>query len=241
MKIKYIGRNTPNSKELYNFVEENFPEYLTEDNPDLILVAGGDGSMLHTIKDYSHLNVPFFGIGMGSLNFLMNDISDPKKLMETIINKKLDVINARSMSVKVLRNGEIVFNKYATNDIMLGNGIMNYHKFLLNSDDATFTDKLVFGQSLIVSTAIGSTAISFNNDMQIIPSFKLDIFAISSVLASKDTAFKKVVKSKQKISVKILSKRQTCKLFVDGTAHVIELEKNDEVVFTRGKKFNWLS
>ena len=236
MRIHYMGNHTPEAKELYNYIEENHPEYITEEDPQLIIVAGGDGSMLHAIKDHSILNVPFFGIGMGTLNFLMNDISNPKKLMKSIVNKHLDIVDSRSLSVKIIRDNETIFSGLATNDIMLGNSIMDYHNFLVNSDDHSFNDFSIHGQSLIISTAIGSTAISYNNNAAVIPSLTMDLFSISSVLADRKEAVNKFIRSNQKISIEIFSERQECKLFIDGTATVIDLEKNDKVIVKRGKK-----
>jgi len=239
MKIKYIGNHTEKSKELYKYIFENHPKYISEKNPDLIIVAGGDGSMLHAIKDYSYLNVPFFGIGMGTLDFLMNEISNPKKLMKTIINKDLDIVYSRSMSVRVKRDNKIIYSGLSTNDIMLGNGIMDYHKFNINTEDHSFNDYLINGQSLIVSTAIGSTAISYNNGAAVIPSLDWDLFAFSSVLSEKSKQFNKFIRSNQEISIDILSERQDCKLFVDGMASIIKLNKNDKVILRRGKKIKF--
>ena len=236
MRIKYIGMYTPESKKLYDYINKNYPAYISEENPELIVVAGGDGSMLHAIKDYSYLNIPFFGIGMGTLDFIMNDISNPEKLMKTIVNKTLDIVDSRSMSVRVERDGENVYSGLATNDIMLGNGIMDYHRFNINTEDHSFNDYLINGQSLIISTAIGSTAISYNNGAAVIPSLDMDLFSFSSVLSEKHKKFNKFIRSNQEISIDILSERQACKLFVDGTATIFNLEKNDTVILRRGKR-----
>jgi NAD kinase len=40
--------------------------------PDLILVVGGDGTMLRAIHDHWHMRVPFLGLNAGHLGFLMN-------------------------------------------------------------------------------------------------------------------------------------------------------------------------
>ena len=42
------------------------------DDADLILVVGGDGTMLHAIREYWRLRLPFIGINAGHLGFLMN-------------------------------------------------------------------------------------------------------------------------------------------------------------------------
>lgn len=239
MRILYRGNYTPKSKELFDFVSREYPEYITEENPELILVAGGDGTMLRSIHHLGHLNVPFFGIGLGTLNFLMNDIYQLDNFFKNIQNIKFEVVKANSLQVSVSRDDDIVFSSFATNDIMLGNGIMDYHNFLINSTDHSFKNTVVNGQSIIVSTAIGSTAISYNNDMNVIPSLNLDLLAFSTVLSKKDEAIKKFVRGNQEIYIDIYSKRQECLLFVDGDSKVFHLKENDKVILTRGKEIRF--
>jgi len=46
----------------------------TETDADMILVLGGDGTMLRAIHQHWQLRIPFFGINFGFIGFLMNDI-----------------------------------------------------------------------------------------------------------------------------------------------------------------------
>ena len=48
-------------------------ERFASPNPNLILVLGGDGSMLHAIQKHWRLRLPFFGINAGNLGFLLNN------------------------------------------------------------------------------------------------------------------------------------------------------------------------
>jgi NAD+ kinase len=43
------------------------------DPPDLILVLGGDGTMLHAIRQHWRLRIPFLGLNTGNYGFLMNE------------------------------------------------------------------------------------------------------------------------------------------------------------------------
>lgn len=239
MKILYRGKYTPKSKELFDFVSEKYPDYITEENPDIILVAGGDGTMLRSIHNLGYLNVPFFGIGLGTLNFLMNNIANLEKFFFDIKNIDFEFVSARSLQVSVERNSNIIFSSFATNDIMLGNGIMDNHHFIINSTDHSFKNTVVNGQSIIVSTAIGSTAISYNNDMNVIPSLNLDLLAFSTVLSKKDQAIKKFIRGNQEIEITIHSKRQECLLFVDGDAKVFNLKERDKILLTQGKEIKF--
>src|SRR5437588_2661042 len=43
------------------------------DDPNVILVIGGDGTMLHAIREHWRLRLPFYGINTGHMGFLLND------------------------------------------------------------------------------------------------------------------------------------------------------------------------
>ena len=55
---------------------ERFRQYERRDNPNCVLVIGGDGTMLHAIQKHWRLRVPFYGINAGHVGFLMNDASE---------------------------------------------------------------------------------------------------------------------------------------------------------------------
>ena len=47
--------------------------HLESADPDLILVLGGDGTMLHAIREHWRLRLPFLGLNAGHLGHLMNE------------------------------------------------------------------------------------------------------------------------------------------------------------------------
>lgn len=159
MNILYIPSHNKETA-IDSFFKEHYPETLTCKSPDFILVSGGDGSMLHAIQDYIHLNVPFFGIAAGTLNFLMNKIENPsfinpypslstdnvlpdpdsevfsslKNLSKFLLN--LEIIRTNLLNIKIERqksNKEwyTVFKAFAANDIVIGNSIMDFNEFLV--------------------------------------------------------------------------------------------------------------
>lgn len=57
------------------------------DNPNLIVVCGGDGTMLHAIQDHWHERLPFVGVNAGNRGYLMNDAStagDPATFLSSL-------------------------------------------------------------------------------------------------------------------------------------------------------------
>ena len=50
-----------------------FEPFENRENPNCILVIGGDGSMLHAIQTHWRRRLPFFGVNAGHVGFLLND------------------------------------------------------------------------------------------------------------------------------------------------------------------------
>lgn len=51
---------------------EKFLTHADEATPDFILTLGGDGAMLHGIREHWRRRLPFFGVNAGHVGFLMN-------------------------------------------------------------------------------------------------------------------------------------------------------------------------
>jgi len=127
-------------------------------NSDLVIVVGGDGSMLGAARSMVDYGVPLLGVNRGRLGFL-TDI-----MPSEIENKVLDVLHGDFITEErfmlemiALRDGESVGKGHALNDIVLHPGRhLRMIEFELFIDD-----KFVYSQSsdgLIVSTPTGSTA-----------------------------------------------------------------------------------
>ena len=67
-----IDKINKNKKLEKSFLKKykNYPPKLS----DVIVVFGGDGFMLQTLKKYQKYNKPFYGINRGTYGFLMNKL-----------------------------------------------------------------------------------------------------------------------------------------------------------------------
>ena len=70
---------------------------------NIIIVIGGDGFMLSTLKKYNKYNKPFYGINSGNYGFLMNKFSK-KKTITNLSKSKLVSISPLKMTVKTKSN-----------------------------------------------------------------------------------------------------------------------------------------
>jgi len=125
---------------------------------DLVIVVGGDGSMLGAIRALAGLDVPLLGLNRGRLGFL-TDI--PPEEMEAGIGRVLageyQLSERFLLQAEVWRQGAVVAAGNAANDVVLHPGrSVRMMEFELYVDG-----QFVYSQhsdGLIVATPTGSTA-----------------------------------------------------------------------------------
>ena len=135
-------------------------DLLTSDiqKADALLVGGGDGFMLETIKKYRTHEKPFFGVNCGTLGFLLNNLPHPHLLPKTL--EEMQIITPHLFKVQITQKDDTPHTKYALNDVVLGGNILDYFKFHLETQTDSLT---VQGSGLIVTTPLGSSAYRLSN------------------------------------------------------------------------------
>lgn len=165
---------------LTQYFEENKIEYLVEEDTrslsqlpenknscsraemgescSLVIVVGGDGSMLHAARDLVDYEVPLLGVNRGRLGFL-TDI--PPSDLETQISEVIagNYVSSERflLECELLRDGEIVDQGIALNDVILQprDSIRMIELSLAVDGRYVYTLR---SDGLIVSTPTGSTA-----------------------------------------------------------------------------------
>lgn len=144
--IEYDERN-PKS----NAVAEKYAHYQSN-SPNMILVLGGDGTMLRAIREYWELRVPFVGLNTGHLGFLMNEI-----LPDELMNLELVSYNLPMLRVDATKpDGETTLG-LAFSDVWLERAEGQAAWLRVDIDGETRVAKVV-GDGMLVSTAAGSSA-----------------------------------------------------------------------------------
>ncbi len=125
---------------------------------DLLVVLGGDGSILRTVREYHHFNVPILGINAGHVGFLAElSINEIENVLPQLLSGK-GVIETRTLlDVKVGREGKKVFEGIALNEAVIAQGAIAR---LIDLQTSVSSEPLTtfHADGLIVSTPTGSTA-----------------------------------------------------------------------------------
>jgi NAD+ kinase len=128
------------------------------------VIIGGDGTFLGTARELADSNIPLVGINQGRLGFLtdikLDDINPT--LIKTLCGESM--LEARHyLTGEILRNGEVIQEHIALNDIVISRGIVGGMVELNVEVDGTFMYDLR-ADGLIVSTPTGSTAYALSAD-----------------------------------------------------------------------------
>lgn len=206
MKILYYKTTDPRVKDFQKLVQTKYPQFLIEKHPDLILVAGGDGHMLHAMHDNRNYNVPFFGKARGTVNFFMNHFNNSIEVLEGLRNDKIQLYMITLDSIKVHKNGKCIGE--AVNDVIVGDSINGYHEFSVTSQDKSFNSMKIHGSGICISTPLGSTGYNFNNFGPILP-ISSKLWVMTDIVCNK--MIKDIISPQE---IRIQTKKST--IFLDG-------------------------
>jgi NAD+ kinase len=129
---------------------------------DILLVLGGDGTILQVLHDLGKHIKPIFGINLGSLGFLTCvNSSAYLKAVDSILAGDYVLSQRTLLAVEIQRKGKTVAEFTGLNDAVISRGA---HSRLIRLrtriDDSVLTEYNADG--LIVATATGSTAYSLS-------------------------------------------------------------------------------
>lgn len=131
---------------------------------DLVIVLGGDGTLLTAARALSEKNVPIIGINLGRLGFLV-DVSTQGTMLEQV-----DAILAGDcheeerflLEGKVIRDGQCIVTECALNDVILHNRKeVRMIEYSVSIDGRHVNHDRADG--LIVATPTGSTAYALSS------------------------------------------------------------------------------
>ena len=202
---------------------------------DIIVVLGGDGFMLQTLKKLGKFNKPFYGINMGTYGFLMNKFKT-RKFIENLSKSRPITISALQMVVKTKNN--ITKKGIAINEISMFRQSKQAATIQIKKGKKIIMKKL-YSDGVLVATPAGSTAynLSVHGPILSLNSKKLAITPISPFRPRRWKGT--IVSDKSVISISNLN---TKKRPVSVVADNVEFRnvKNVKIYINHKIKFNLL-
>jgi NAD+ kinase len=131
---------------------------LPKHKPNLVIVLGGDGTLLAAARAFAHSPAPILGINLGSLGFLTEvPLSDLYTTLEAWCANCAGIEVRDMMHTELVRNDQVISHWDALNDIVVAKGaIARMADFSVEIDQQFVAAMRADG--IIVSTPTGSTA-----------------------------------------------------------------------------------
>ena len=153
IKFHFTFDKTKNSQKLKKKLLNKYKNYSAKKS-SVIVVGGGDGYMLNSLKKYEKFKKPFYGINCGTYGFLMNRYAF-ENLEKKIRRAKKTTINPLqivSCNNKIHKKALI-----AVNEVSLFRQTKQTASLKLEIGKKTIIKKLI-GDGVLISTPAGSTA-----------------------------------------------------------------------------------
>ncbi len=199
---------------------------------DLIIVIGGDGFMLNSLKKFYIHNKPFYGINSGSYGFLMNKFS-PKNTLKNL--SKAKSIRIYPIEMKVKNKFNLTKKSIAINEVSILRQSRQAASLSIYNGSSKIIKKLI-SDGVLVSTPAGSTAynLSVHGPILNLDSKKLSISPISPFRPRRWKG--KIVRDTSKIIIRNLNiNKRPISAVADNNevrnAKIITVRKNKKIKF----------
>jgi NAD+ kinase len=182
---------------------------------DLVIVLGGDGTMLHAARLLRGSGAPILGVNLGSLGFTTEVAPEELFLrLDEVFAGRYRVDERMKLTCKVFRDGGVVLEDEVLNDVVLSKGALARiadHEMMIDGEYVT-TYK---ADGVIISTPTGSTAYSLSAGGPIVhPS--MDCVVISPICSHALTQRSLVVAADRTISVGLRGGTADVFITIDG-------------------------
>lgn len=201
---------------------------------ELLIVMGGDGTLLGGARLAAGEGVPVVGIDFGGLGFLSEiKYKDAKKALSKILSGDYRVEERMMLEADIARGGEIVNKSLpAVNDVVITKNSGRMLRLKVYINDEYFTE--FPGDGLIVSSATGSTAYSLSAGGPIVRP-ELDVMLLTSICPH--TLFERslVTSGGDTVRVELPPDRKDLIMIIDGQVE-FSLKSCGVVTIRRGPK-----
>jgi len=129
---------------------------------DLLVVLGGDGTLLSMARAVGDLGIPIVGVNLGGLGFLTATTLDQMvPALDALLRGELVIEERMMLTARVRRDGEVVGMWLALNDAVITKAAMSRIINLAVSVEGQYATAYR-ADGLIISTPTGSTAYSLS-------------------------------------------------------------------------------
>lgn len=206
---------------------------------DLIIVMGGDGTILRVVSQLDSYRAKFFGINMGHLGFLSEiPPADIEKTFDKIFDGKFTVDSRMMIHVELHRKGKKLKQFHALNEMAVSQATLSRLIVLKTKVDGAKLANFN-ADGLLVSTPTGSTAYSLSCGGPIVHPYVCAMI-LTPICPHSFNQKPLVLPDNKKIEITVASDYESMNMTVDGQRNVkvrngdvIKIRKGGYVEFLR--------
>lgn len=211
-----------------DYVDNDIPELA-----DLIVVLGGDGTLISVARHVGARMKPILGVNLGSLGFLTEITREETfTTLERVIAGDYEVSSRMMLDAVVRREGEVVARYAVLNDAVINKGALARIIDMEASVDGRYLTTFK-ADGLIVATPTGSTAYNLAAGGPIIDP-DVNSLVITPICPHMLTNRPLIVSSDAVISIKVMFEDQNVYLTADGQVGM-QLQVGDIVELQQSK------
>lgn len=205
-------------------------EQLAEET-DLLLVLGGDGTLLSAAREVAPRGKPVLPINLGSLGFLTSfTLDELYPALEETLAGRLEASERVMLKATLLRDGQAEEEQAVLNDVVINKGALARMTELRLSLDGDFVCRYR-ADGLIVATPTGSTAYSLSAGGPIVhPS--VEAIVITPICPHTLSDRPLVVRDSSIVELSLMETADSVYLTLDGQKG-LELQRGDRVKIVR--------
>ena len=208
--------------------ESNITDSCGFSDCEMLIVLGGDGTILHAL-DYAIPNdLPILGINLGRLGFLLEvELDNVEKDLNAVLDGNYTIDERMTMCVEGYDDDKM----FALNEIVIDRSTPEVRILSLEYQANGTTVNRISGDGLIVASATGSTAYSLSAGGPII-SPGLDCFVLTPICPHMLNVRPVVLSASDRITVRLTDDRNGARAVLDSRK-IIPLEGKDAVITIR--------
>ena len=198
---------------------------------DLILVLGGDGTILQTARPAALFGKPILGINLGRLGFLAEaEMADCEFILDALSSGAYQIEKRMMLEAELLRDGRQISRSIALNDMAVAKGSYARILHLKVEIDGEFVNRYA-ADGLLVSSPTGSTAYSLSAGGPIIyPG--IECLLMTPVCPHTLNSRPIVTSSCSRIAIEVIDKNRDIQLTIDGQ-EAVSLQEGDRIVISK--------
>ena len=201
-----------------------------DERPDMIIVVGGDGTLLNAARLAAPYDIPILGINMGNLGFLAEvEVEGVYESLAQVLGGDYVADSRMMLQADIVRGGEIRHSAIGLNDVVIYSSALNplVLNFWVDKDFAGSCK----GDGIIVASPTGSTAYSLSAGGPVVhPS--LEVMVQTWICPHTITARPTVIPADRECIIKLESSQSGALVSIDGQAG-IKMTAEDSVVIRK--------